>query len=53
VILSFFETKEADEKNELQLYIPRSIIVKKVVDYLKEENFDNPVEDSLYNGVEK
>ncbi|MFY9798436.1 MAG: hypothetical protein WAJ93_22325 [Candidatus Nitrosopolaris sp.] len=40
-------------KNEIQSYIARSIIVKKVVYYLKEENFKNAVAHSLYNGVAK
>jgi hypothetical protein len=31
----------------------QSIIVKKVVYYLKEENFKNAVAHSLYNGVAK
>ena len=42
-----------DKKKELQSNIERSIIVKKVVYYLKEENFENALEHSLYNCEEK
>jgi len=38
-----------DEKKELQSNMARSIIVKKVVYYFKEENFENALAHSLYN----